>query len=68
MRTKDEDNNENKIIMNRTMMNNSEANIEIQSSETNIEQSVSTEENDEMGDDSSDNEVDYFLKLIHLKI
>ena len=42
---------------------NQEANIEMQSSETNVEQSVSTEQNDEMGDDSSDTELDYFPKI-----
>ena len=42
---------------------NSEANIEMQSSETNIDQSVATEQNDEMGDDSSDTELDYFPKI-----
>ena len=35
----------------------------MQSSETNIEQSVSTEQNDEMGDDSSDTELDYLPKI-----
>ena len=38
-------------------------NIEMQSSEVNIEQSVATEQNDEMGDDSSDTELDYFPKI-----
>ena len=39
----------------------------MQSSETNIEQSVSTEQNDEMGDDSSDTEFDYFPKIDSLE-
>ena len=46
---------------------NSEANIEMQSSETNVEQSTSTEQNDEMGDDSSDTELDYFPKIESLE-
>ena len=35
----------------------------MQTSDTNIEQSVSTESNEEMGDDSSNNEQDYFPKI-----
>ncbi len=46
---------------------NSEANIEMQANETNIEQSVSTEENDELGEDSSDSELDYFPKIESLE-
>ncbi len=47
--------------------NNSEADIEMQSSETKIEQSVSTEQNDEMGDESSDTDLDYFPKIESVK-
>ncbi len=56
----DQENNENDDQNNE---DNSEANIEMQSSEANIEQSASTEENDQMGDDSSDTELDYFPKI-----
>ena len=44
-----------------------EANIEMQSSETNIDQTLSTEQNDEMGDDSSEAELDYFPKIDSLE-
>ena len=44
-----------------------QANIEMQSSETNIEQSVSTEEINEMGDDSSNTELDYFPNIETIK-
>ena len=46
---------------------NTEANIEMQSSETNIEQYSSTEENDDMGEESSDTELDYFPKIESLE-
>ena len=69
--SKDNEQNENEIDNNQEDNQNenesneesSEANIDIQSSETNIEQSVSTEQNDEMGDESSDSELDYFPKI-----
>ena len=57
------------MIMNRIkkmkirIMKNTEANLEMQSSEVNIEQSISTEQNEEMGDDSSDSELDYYPKI-----
>ena len=35
----------------------------MQSSETDIEQTMSAEQNDEMGDDSSETELDYFPKI-----
>ena len=35
----------------------------MQSSETSIEQSFAVDQNDEMGDDSSDTELDYFPKI-----
>ncbi len=54
------DNNENE---NENNDNESEANIEMQSSETNIEQSLSIDENEELGDDSSESEIDYFPKI-----
>ena len=47
---------------------NSEANIEMQSTDTNIEQSVSLNKVKKMGDDSSDNEMDYIPKIDSLKI
>ena len=43
--------------------NDSEANIEMQSTDTNIDQSASMEQNEEMGDDSSESELDYFPKI-----
>ena len=58
-----DDNQENNQNDNQNNEESSEANIEMQSSETNIEQSVSTEQNDEMGDDSSDTELDYLPKI-----
>ena len=42
---------------------NNEANIEMQTSETTIEQSLSIKEDDGDGDDSSENETDYFPKI-----
>ena len=42
---------------------NNEANIEVQASETTIEQSLSIKEDDGEGDDSSENETDYFPKI-----
>ncbi len=73
--SKDNESNENEIDENQeddqnenqNNEENSEANIEMQSSETNIEQSVTTEQNDEMGDDSSDTELDYFPKIESLE-
>ena len=62
-----EDNNEKNDNNEQNNEDNSEANIEIQSTETNIEQSVSTEQSEEMGDDSSDNEVDYIPKIDSLE-
>ena len=55
-----QENNENR---NQESDENAEANIEMQSSDTEIENTVSQEENDEMGDDSSDTEMDYFPKI-----
>ncbi len=46
---------------------NNESNIEMQTSETSIEQSVSQEESEEIGDDSSDTELDYFPKIESLQ-
>ena len=60
----DHENKENESVNNDE---NSEANIEMQANETNIEQSVSTEENDELGEDSSDSELDYFPKIESLE-
>ncbi len=45
----------------------SEANIEMQSSETEVEQSLSTEQNDELGEDSSDNDLEYFPNIESLE-
>ncbi len=58
-----DDNQENNDNENQNNDDKSEANIEMQSNETNIEQSLSTEQNDDMGDDSSETELDYFPKI-----
>ena len=41
----------------------SEANIEMQSTETAIEETIDSEQNDEIGDDSSDSQIEYFPKI-----
>ena len=56
----DKENNEND---NQKNDENNQANIEMQSTETDVEQSLSSEQNEEMGDDSSDTELDYFPKI-----
>ena len=56
----DENNNNND---NQKNDENSEANIEMQTSEATIEQSLSIKEEDGEGDDSSENETDYFPKI-----
>ena len=56
----DENNNNND---NQKNDENSEANIEMQTSEATIEQSLSIKEEDGEGDDSSENEADYFPKI-----
>ena len=76
-KSKDNEQNENEIHDNQENNeneNNNENNedkndtkIDMQSSEVNIEQSVATEENDDMGDDSSDTELDYLPKIESLK-
>ena len=40
-----------------------EANIEMQASDSSIEETLSKEQNDEMGNDSSESEIDYFPKI-----
>ena len=56
----DENNNNND---NQKNDENNEANIEMQTSEATIEQSLSIKEEDGEGDDSSENEADYFPKI-----
>ena len=58
-----DDNEQNKENENQSNEESTEANLEMQSSEVNIEQSISTEQNEEMGDDSSDSELDYYPKI-----
>ena len=58
-----DDNEQNKENDKQNNEESSEANIEMQSSEVNIEQSLSTEQNEEMGDDSSDTELEYHPKI-----
>ena len=60
----DKENNEND---NQKNDENNQANIEMQSTETDVEQSLSSEQNEEMGDDSSDTELDYFPKIESLE-
>ncbi len=62
-----DENNENTENDNQNNEESSDANIEMQSSETDIEQSVSAEQNDNMGDDNSDTELDYFPKIESLE-
>ncbi len=62
-----DDNQENNENDNQSNQEDNEANIEMQTSETNVEQSLSTEQNDEMGDDNSDAEIDYFPKIESLE-
>ncbi len=62
-----DDNQENDENQNQNVEDETDANIEMQSTETNIEQSVSTEQNDEMGEDSGDTELDYFPKIESLE-
>ncbi len=45
-----------------------ESNIEMQTSETTVEQSVSLEENDDMGEESGDTELDYLTDRKILEI
>ena len=56
----DENNNNND---NQKNDENNEANIEMQTSKTSIEQSLSIKDDDGQGDDSSENETDYFPKI-----
>ena len=60
----DKENNEND---NQKNDENNQANIEMQSSEADVEQSLSSEQNEEMGDDSSETELDYFPKIESLE-
>ena len=60
----DKENNEND---NQKNDENNQANIEMQSTETDVEQSLSSEQNEEMGDDSGDTELDYFPKIESLE-
>ncbi len=60
----DQENNENDNQKNDEDM---QANIEMQSTEANVEKSVSSDQNEEMGDDSSDTELDYFPKIEHFE-
>ena len=60
----DKENNEND---NQKNDENNQSNIEMQSTEANVEQSLSSEQNEEMGDDSSDTELDYFPKIESLE-
>ena len=62
-----DENNENNENQNDFDQNNDESKIEMQTSETEIEQSLSINEDEEMGDDSSDTELEYFPKIESLE-
>ncbi len=59
-----EDNNETE---NQNMDEQNEANIEMQTGDTNIEQSLSIDENNEMGEDSNETDIEYFPKIEKLE-
>ncbi len=58
-----DDNKENEENDNKNNDENTESNIEMQSTETSIEQSFAVDQSDEMGDDSSETELNYFPKI-----
>ena len=58
-----ENNNEENINENESNDEKTEANVELQTSETSIEQTSSSEQSDDMGDDSGEAELDYFPKI-----
>ena len=62
-----DENNENNENQNDFDQKNDESKIEMQTSETEIEQSLSINEDEEMGDDSSDTELEYFPKIESLE-
>ena len=62
------DNNEdNSETENQNMDEQNEANIEMQTDDTNIEQSLSIDENNEMGEDSNETDIEYFPKIEKLE-
>ena len=52
-----------KINENESNDKETESNIELQTSETSIEQTISSEQSDDMGDESGETELDYFPKI-----
>ncbi len=60
-------NDENNGNENQSDGENNEANIEMQTREETVDQSLSYEEDDGLGDDSSKNEIDYFPKIESIK-
>ena len=59
----DNQNDENNNSENQNKDEKNDANIDMQTSETTVEQSYSVEKDDGTGDDSSENEIDYFPKI-----
>ena len=62
-----DENQENNENENNSDDDTNDANIEMQSSKTDIEQALSVDKNEDMGDDSSDTETDYFPKIESLQ-
>ena len=58
-----DENQENNENENNSDDDTNDANIEMQSSKTDIEQALSVDKNEDMGDDSSDTETDYLPKI-----
>tara|TARA_B100001057_G_scaffold491820_1_gene582889 strand:- start:3468 stop:5249 length:1782 start_codon:yes stop_codon:yes gene_type:complete len=59
----DDKNDENSNNESQNKDENNQANIDMQTSDTKVEQSLSVEEDDSIGDDSSENELDYFPNI-----
>ncbi len=62
-----DENQENNENENNSDDDTNDANIEMQSSKTDVEQALSVDKNEDMGDDSSDTETDYFPKIESLQ-
>ncbi len=62
-----DENQENNENENNSDDDTNDANIEMQSSKTDIEQALSVDKNEDMGDDSSDTETDYLPKIESLQ-
>ena len=62
-----DENQENNENENNSDDDTNDANIEMQSSKTDVEQALSVDKNEDMGDDSSDTETDYLPKIESLQ-